>query len=513
MSIEFSIEEAKQNQEMIFSNDKKRRIRRIDSNQKEYSSNLINFDLDLTSDQGILNPKNSFIEIPYYVKVVSNQDIGDSPYGVTFKNSSLDIVNSVSIKYNDNTVKNYNSNLQTVNTFKILSTFTEESSAKLGSILNFAKNTGLTYEVAESTSGVGESCVNDANTGLTKRVSQNNTDDLYFSTENLKEIRATRYYKETPKIHWYFLMVKIPLPQLDSFFENLVPLKSPKINISIQFHTVNFEVILEPGGGFSLPQIYNTMFGYNPLMLKTFTPGTVASLLSFTTGIGGGDKNVLNSCYLNYEMVDLETNTWKNYFNSAMSRKLISFDDYIYKKIQYTGGEMLLINNNISKLKSLLIVAQLGQNINGNATLIENSVNAISPMESPYTHSLCLKSIGFSQLNVFIDSNPIFPRDIQYDYDMYLNMMNSTSVNGGLDKVLSSGLINFNEWQNGGYGFLYFDLKELGDNKASFLSNHTLEFKAITNSKAPSLTLHTFTFYEKQITINAETSEVTTTKL
>lgn len=49
--------------------EKRRRIRKIDDNAQDYSSNTINYTLNLESDAGYLNPKGSNVELPMVSKV------------------------------------------------------------------------------------------------------------------------------------------------------------------------------------------------------------------------------------------------------------------------------------------------------------------------------------------------------------------------------------------------------------------------------------------------------------
>jgi len=508
--------------------EKRRRIRKIDDNAQDYSSNTINYTLNLESDAGYLNPKGSNVELPMVSKVScfttndTQQAFGAGSTGfVSPKNSGLDFINAISIKYNDNSIVSFQDNFQMQAHFNALSSWTNEALEKKGSIMNFYKNTEMGYETSASTSGIGETVcyygMERQNKAFDEKrkaftLLESTEDGLYNNVTNVAKLK-TNYVETKNNTQYYYMNLVIPLTSLP-FFNELEIVKGGRFDISIQFHTSTVRIPYTAANDELGVPIVSSQYGYNPIVVAPEFVSAADGYITIETQLGTGN---IKSSYINYEMLDLNYDLTKILIaKHSLNKKLIRYQDYIYKRFTDWGsGETIMINNNISKLSGLLIVAQLGNTINGKNNLTSSGTGtAFSVMLSPYHNSLCSKHLSFNQLNVMLDSNPIYPRDIDYNYDMYLQMINSRSLNGGLNDQYSSGLITYEDWRNGGYGFLWFDFSgDMGSNPATYNSSHTLEFKAVNNTLIDKLNLHTFTFYDKSITINCETGEVDKDKI
>lgn len=140
-----------------------------------------------------------------------------------------------------------------------------------------------------------------------------------------------------------------------------------------------------------------------------------------------------------------------DYFNPASRIRKVHYTELEYQSFTYGNGGSFNVELSSScvRPKRLILIPILTAEANAN----------LNPISSPFatepaTTSPCI----ISSFNCAISNVNIFPNDISYDYDHYLQELNGqTGVNGNIVNGLVSSRINLVDFQNN-YHYIVCDL-------------------------------------------------------
>ena len=441
------------------------------------------------------------MEIPYHISVISDNalDAVGIAKCVTLKNSALDIIHSVAIDYNDNPVVNTHDFTNVACNWRILSTYTEDKLKTKGELINFAKNDKWNYGGAN----IGESSAMTANTGFEKRAKT--TGNNILDAENLKYMDATQlqakrrshYVQTSTTVHHFYMLLTIPLSELSDFFKNMPLVRRPLIKLNIKFHTADTVLAYTHAGTTLAITSVNSMYGFCPYMVGNGFLGTADSAITISSEVGGGHP--IKKCYLNICTYDMEPAQEEFYFKKNSAYKVM-FSQVMYKKFKSQSGAInIMVNNNQSRLRGLLLQTSAGQN--GGA--LPSTANVVSTNNSCFSASLCMPHTHYTNLNVMLSGKKLFQNNLDYTYQQYTDMVSALSLYGDVDEI-TSGLITETDYSSGIYGFVYIDFSTLGEE--DYYSNHSVEVIGNVNSLID-VDISSFLIYDKEITINCSDSQ------
>lgn len=131
--------------------------------------------------------------------------------------------------------------------------------------------------------------------------------------------------------------------------------------------------------------------------------------------------------------------------------------------------------------------------------------SGLSPLKSPWASegsTLSTPGTLLSSVNVSVDNVPIFPKNYDYDYNVYLQNMQTQSLGGTYcDDFKQSGLISQEDWMYA-YRAYYWDLSRWTAINPNPATPITLQMTA-TNSSLYPLDLFTFIITEKVVRIDS----------
>lgn len=155
-----------------------------------------------------------------------------------------------------------------------------------------------------------------------------------------------------------------------------------------------------------------------------------------------------------------------------------------------------LVTNGLAKMKRMIVCPFVSATSHGN----ENGGASFSPLVSPFTcePSTCSPYL-MTQYNVLLGGLQIYPQNVTYTYEMFLNEMNGQAgINANKTTGLCSSRISQIDYNNT-YGYLVTDLsRRLPEDDSTAMSVSISGF----NAGAKPLDLHIYIEYEKQITID-----------
>ena len=183
----------------------------------------------------------------------------------------------------------------------------------------------------------------------------------------------------------------------------------------------------------------------------------------------------------------------------ALGQKTITYTElFSYPVYNILAGASFtqLVTNGLAKMKRMIVCPFVASASHGS----ENAGNPFSPLVSPFTSepATCSPYL-ISQYNVLLGGLQIYPQNVIYTYEMYLNEMNGNfGINANKTTGLCSSRISHIDYNNT-YGYLVSDLsRRLPEDDSTAMSVSITG----TNAGGKPLDLYIYIEYEKSMTID-----------
>jgi len=234
-------------------------------------------------------------------------------------------------------------------------------------------------------------------------------------------------------------------------------------------------------------------------IISTACSGIVKSQLSVKqvpiTVIAGSIPHTMTQCVFQACFVKMTAESDEHY-SRVPSKEIAWLECYA----QYGGGLANIapssqVNQIISgafpKLRKIVILPFL--------SVASNGTSGLSPLNStfasePATCSAFVGNAAVSYMNVRLGVNNVYPKDIQYAWEDYLQTAQGDgAINGGLENGMSCGLISQSDWESA-YGYRVIDLSrhELANDLQP--QNISVKFK---NESIKTMDYIVLVYYEK----------------
>lgn len=164
-----------------------------------------------------------------------------------------------------------------------------------------------------------------------------------------------------------------------------------------------------------------------------------------------GIAHTRNQCILYVPSYRLSPKYEAEYFSQERRIRKIHYTELEYQSFYVNGGGFfnMELSSTCVRPKRLIMIGVLKNDSNEN----------INPLSSPFTTEPATTSpYVLTSFNCSIANNNIYPNDINYSYDNFLQALNgSTGVNSNLVNGLVSSRINLSDYQNN-YHYIVCDL-------------------------------------------------------
>lgn len=513
---------------------KKTVVTRIrDSNQGSYAGNQFSLDTrSLISSNDMFALSEAHLEIPYTITVSALADMDKTNFLLALKHGYYSKIAGISVKLDNQALCTY-TNLSNLYThFNVMSTMNESDMKTVGNLIGFHKDEscGYSYNVAQSVNGIGEcdTTGNDTSNGLKidtdltyKQTRINNgfvkraefinyREDDALLAPFVKTGRANEIFKSsvthTADTKTYNVCAIVRLSDIHDVFKSMPVLRNPNLNLVVQFHSCNTYITVDNTNQYQPGVITNPVNNFCNYQIKPCIAGIIADAGTFgiVETMGNSSRNIVE---LVIPKIEMNPDDELRYLEDMGNDHLVKYTD-IHSNTETFSSPAISwqINSALSAMTGMLLLVRLGSN---GAALTGDNAATMSVDHSPFTscpNYLC-SAQAVSNFQVLLSNKPIFEAPVQYNYDMYLDMMRAKSINGfSSNASITSGLITRKDWEESSYGYIYVSLPKSTNMHAD--QSLQVRFNNDNIAKVQRLDLVAFVEVEKAYEIDVNTGKI-----
>jgi len=514
-----------------------------DNNAQNYSSQVVIDSTPLSNAGGYVNWSEGYILMPLVIEATaaSGLDDADAHNMMGFKNGYWNMINSMSVEFNNQTVVQQTPFLNVFRSFKAHTSFSESDVINHGNELGYALDTASSwgYSTANNLSGRGvynneyapptagsalttNWDLGSHNEGLRKRME--NTNKLSSGKGKASVVaEATRgllyqsrcVSKEATKIIWE-VYAKLRLKDLTDYFEKCPLLKGSTMRFLINTNQaeVSFTPVVDGAtpANSNLPVAQASVLSGNtfPLMVTSQkAPSATASggKVSLDTAVAvklsvdivkgrqSGHQTSLTSCRLYAPLYKFNPLAEQRYLSLAPTKRVEYEDVFQYQFTGVNAGDTFnfLVSNGIADIQSVLVVPFLSSSAN----------DGMNPFLSPYsTAGATPDPIPLQQFNIMLSGVNLFLENEEYDFQAFSHQLaSSNQLNGGLTTGLGSGLIGKFEFENL-YRYYYGNASRSLPSEEGVSRSVQIVGK---NASAQQISLMVFVAFKRSMTVDIQT--------
>jgi hypothetical protein len=467
----------------------------VDSNNSNYSSNLINYDTSSISNSGKwASFSEAYFVIPYSMTLTSNTDltgVNVSPFIAGMKNGFWQIIDSMQVDLNGVNIIQQINYLNAYVTFRALSTWSENDQIKYGPSCGFFKDTATSVAYSGAAAANGDGLSNNrvylqpavvANTAVFTGSALNSgyVQRLLYTANSaaagLNGVGAfyTAYATNgmpffgnngaagAARVYYWSFLAKVRLRDLSDYFAKVPLLKGSFYRFTLGINSAVSTVTTVAAGPTMALTTVNLGARTNPMMVSssaanqptnTVVAGGAGGVFTFSCGISlTGATSILTGTRLYVPIYTMNPTYEEQYVTMNPTKTIVYNDLYSFYISNIAAGAnfQYLLSNGITNPKHLVVIPLL------NRAAGNNTVIAASELESPF--SSCpgtTMPLGVIQnFQVQVSGVNLFSQQQQYDFDAFMSELSKTGINGGqTTPSLSSGLISEADF---GYAFRYY---------------------------------------------------------
>lgn len=446
-----------------------------DTNSQNYSTQVIIDTTPLANAGGYVNWSEGYIVMPLVINAQSAAKFaagGDAswPSLVSMKAGFWQMINSMTVEFNNQTVVQQTPFLNVFRSFKVHTSFSQDDLQNEGATLGYYPDFADTWEynTTLNADGVGVCNSTTSNTGINQRnewISYNgsvgNQSALQTSTIREAEFSSSFTKVSTSLLSWK-VYAKLRLKDLADYFNKTPLLKGSTIRLLINTNQLTSQAITLTTAS-KRPIITSTVAqGYtNPLMLNTtalnariadFAENDIITIsCSIFKNVNiAGEQTTLSSCRLYAPVYKMNPISEQRYLSLAPTKKVSYTDIFQYQFNNVPIGQFnFLVSNGIPNIKSVLVVPFLSTASNG-ALVSAGVFNSVAPTLSPFsTAGATPDPLVLSNFNILVSGVNLFLQNELYSYEQFNHELKSSNqLNGSLTTGLASGLISEYDFVN-----------------------------------------------------------------
>jgi len=485
-------------QQWIFSND---------SNNNNYSSNQIVFDLtSFYNVSSLIDWKSAYIQIPLISVVDITANTGDlnllnNIY--CLKNGFNNIINSIQVECSNSTVQQIANNLNYYNNFKVYTSKSKDWFNTAGPSAGYyglddpnswafstdtsvlkkgfgSMNNNPTPDNISSTNG-NMSVYNRLNSFLRYSTA---TDTTGNGADNLLDITDTKKMvqdvldnglsaNKTKKLYYHNAIIR--LGDISDFFDKIGLARCYVrliINVNVGYYEMTTSTTGVLGTAFTINNLnttkgsfsYNTCpFMINPNIGNSYTNATgiraAIGIVKVLDSAGTSYQHNLSACRVYAPQITLNPEKEKIYRMNNSQKMIVWNDIFSTSVLNVNPGDTAnyVISNGISRLVGVLAVPFINAKSNVGALNVGQAPPQLLPFGSePSTTSPLMSLYNY---NIVVGGKYLLPSNLIFNFNTFIDQfMGVNSLNGGafVSGDLCSGSIDYNMWSNC-YRYYYLD--------------------------------------------------------
>lgn len=546
----------------------------IDQNNGSYSGGQVQIDSSALSNSGkYVSYSDAYFTIPLVIRMTAtsaNAQVAGvrnlrSAFAVGLK-SYTSIISSMSVEYNNTSVVQLTSNLSHYVSFKMLTSFSQDSLKKFGALLGFFPDGGLStrYGAQSAADVLGHGSINNFNlpqfpasvyswdvvnsAAYNEGLYQRQVSSMSFDPTSPAPAAAfisagaagqigLNYFRlgtggDVDSKYWFVTAI-IRLKDLADFFDKLVLVKGAFLRFTINLNqaTHNFSITTNAGAITDISVTQNILSGgTTPLMLANASQSGNGLYQLGTTlaGLGNATYTFQLACNVardpqtnvqhpTFSSVRLWANLWQmnpvqeEQYLTLNKIKTIRYNDLYNYAVTVTcsgtpgslqGQFTQLLTNGVPNPQYLIIVPFIGTTANNSG----NGTAAVAPYGSPFASEPSTTSpfITLTQFNVQVAGVNIYNRDEQYAFeDFTQELAVVNAINGAQVDGLNSGLIGYQDfYQNKNYWVIDLSRRLPAENA---VPKSVQISGTVLSGTVPSVELQCFLVWGREIAIDLET--------
>ena len=471
----------------------------------------------------------------------SGLDDADSHNMMGFKNGYWNMINSMSVEFNNQTIVQQTPFLNVFRSFKAHTSFSESDVINHGNEIGYALDTASSWGYSTANSLSGKGIFNNEyapptsgsalttnwdlgthNEGLRKRMENTNkfSSGKGKSSVVAETTRGLLYQsrcvsKSATSIIWE-VYAKLRLKDLTDYFEKCPLLKGSTMRFLINTNQaeVTFTPVVDGAtpANSTLPVAQASVLSGNtfPLMVTSQkAPSATASggKVSLDTAVAvklsvdivksrqSGHQTSLTSCRLYAPLYKFNPLAEQRYLSLAPTKRVEYEDVFQYQFTGVNAGDTFnfLVSNGIADIQSVLVVPFLSSSAN----------NGMNPFLSPYsTAGATPDPVPLQQFNILLSGVNLFLENEEYDFQAFSHQLaSSNQLNGGLTTGLGSGLIGKFEFENL-YRYYYGNASRSLPSEEGVSRSVQIVGK---NASAQQISLMVFVAFKRSMTVDIQT--------
>ena len=535
----------------ILSFSKKQYISTVDGNSGSYPNGQIKFDCaQLSNSGGLIDWANTEVVLPVVIRATGLDDDASTAFAISLKNH-CHVFDSMTVQISNHTVVEICDFSSVPVNFKILSQMSYNELAVVGPSIGYYKDNAHSVDTrALGATGYGFGECNNIPNGSNTTIAGTNSYgsdamggvflrngammDRMIETsfdvtgnatvynvcsQNGKNMCVRNPVAADTSYVTYYCLITMPLKYLSDFFDKLPLMRNAYM--SLTFNTnLNFTATLtksaaaaaangNPATVISYSAVVTSgsakicPFNISPISqgVVKANPGNIKVEVGLTKLLDGTSHPALQQCRLYSPIYTLNPVLEQSYFSNPI--KEILYSSYYYVALEDVAPaaslNSRLLHNGVSRLRSVLVVPVVSAK--------DASQNNLSPLLSPFSScpTTTAQLAYMSNFNIRVAGSPHYLENINYGFQHFNNEIRALSLNGGLDKQVGSGLLNFSDW-NAAYRFIYVNLsRKDGQGMDDVAKAVTIDGK---NDSGRTMTYHVFIEYQKVVHINISTGQL-----
>jgi len=508
-------------------------VRIEDSNSQNYSGGEIKFSTaSLASSDKLYAVNEGVLMIPKEIKIIhtADMDTAKANFLLAMKHGTYSSINAIKVRMDNKALCNYTDLTNIYCHFNVLSSY-NSTDAINQELMGFYKdeNASYSYKTVTDADGVGEcnsqigaptnmdvTGLNWAlkkNLGFMKRAKLINYSEDEATTKksfsvagyagnNFKSNKTSGGVREIT----YNVMLYIKLADLHDCFKTMPVVRNPNIQFEMQYHAC--KSILGTGAGtwtVASSTVPNHNFCDYQVSSQNGNAVTVAGTMTITEKIGNVQSAI---CQLVIPRLEMTPEAESDYISSMGSEKLVDYTHIEVNQSLQTGSSInWAVNQSLANMTGFVMLIRLGANTNPLTS--SNAPTNYTTDASPFTSApnmLCSAQL-VQNLQVYVSNVPVFDQPINYNWDMYVDLIRQKSVNGnGTSSLMNSGFISRADWEDGIYGYIYCKLPESQQRNVD--QSLKITFNNAKHSAIPCLSLLAFVETRKQYTVDVNSGKI-----
>ena len=501
-----------------------------DDNNGSYGGGIVSISSSSLANSGRwLSYSEAYITIPLTMTLTpAAGNLIQSPFLAGYKNGWHQLINSCEIAFGNTVVSQATPFLNVFSSFKMLTSFSQDTVAKYGALLNFFPDSHSSYFYNNGASPRGGGVSNNTitpvaaynvaipqqpNIGFLRRLYNTNVQagasgvavNPLMALADLRSVRRSQATVTNPLITIQSLAT-IRLKDISDFCAKLPLLKGAYLRLTLGMNTGSVLIDRTAGGppvtislaaaasvsvtGRTLPIMFSSSNTNEP-------SAAMADDVNVVLSIAGGN-GFDSACRLYVPAYTMNSEYEMQYLETRPIAEVAYDDIYQYTIPSVASGSSFnqLLTNGVVAPQYVLVCPFVSSTLAGQIV-----APYLSPFSSePGTVSAC----AINQFQVQLSGKNLFNTDITYDHLAFMGEVSKIGLNGGQTDMMSSGLIGFDEW-SGCYRYYVCDLSR--GSEGDELVPKSVAVSGVNQSIAP-VEYICFIVYKRKIGIKVSNSEI-----